>query len=376
MVTPSLRPYILEAKQRLQEGYLSLRQKHQAGGGGLEISREMTALWDQTIKTNYRRAVEEILPDESQRSIFLRSTSLVGLGGYGRQDVAPYSDVDLMLLYFPGVAEIEKVAGRLVQDGFDVGLKLALSTRTLREACTQAFTDPTILTSFTETRLLDGSASLVEKFHDRFLRQVRRKMHWSMDYVEKSRKVEQDRFGETVYLLSPNIKCSRGGLRDIHIVRWMGYLRYGETSLHRLREIRALSKVDFRQLTEAREFLLRLRNELHFHAGRANDTLTREEQLRIANDWHYPSGLGLLPVQELMRDYFRHSTEVRYSSFQFVNDVRGKFDKQPIIEPLIGKRQDDHFIVTPRYIAVAADAKDLVKNDLGQVLRLMEISNN
>ena len=209
MVTPSLRPYILEAKQRLQEGYLSLRQKHQAGGGGLEISREMTALWDQTIKTNYRRAVEEILPDESQRSIFLRSTSLVGLGGYGRQDVAPYSDVDLMLLYFPGVAEIEKVAGRLVQDGFDVGLKLALSTRTLREACTQAFTDPTILTSFTETRLLDGSASLVEKFHDRFLRQVRRKMHWSMDYVEKSRKVEQDRFAEPSHDIIGQVSDSR-----------------------------------------------------------------------------------------------------------------------------------------------------------------------
>lgn len=376
MVSPSLRAYILDAKQELQDGYSELWEKHNRGAGGLEICRGMTALWDRVIQNNFRRAVDELIPDERRRDIFLRSTALVGLGGYGRQDVAPYSDVDLMLLYIPGLEEIERISGRLVQDGFDVGLKLALATRTLREACTQAFTDPTILTSFTETRLLFGSRSLVEKFHDRFLRQVRRKMHWSMDYVEKSRKEEQDHYGESVYLLSPNIKCSRGGLRDIHVVRWMGYLRFGETSLHRLREIRAISKVDFRQLIEAREFLLRLRNELHFHAGRANDTLSREEQLRIAEAWKYPSGLGLLPVQELMRDYFRHTTEVRYSSFQFVNDARGKFDKQPIIEPLIGRRLDEHFIVTPRYIAVANDAKDLVKNDLGQVLRLMELSNN
>lgn len=376
MVPSTLRPHILQAKQILQDGYKQLQTLHNQGGGGLEVCRGMTGLWDQVIKENYRRAIEEIIPDQKERDVFFRSTALVGLGGYGRQDVAPFSDVDLMLLYFPDVADIEKVAGRLVQDGFDVGLKLALSTRTLREACSQAFTDPTILTSFTETRLLDGSQSLVTKFHDRFLRQVRRKMHWSMDFVEKSRKIEQDRFGESVYLLSPNIKCSRGGLRDIHVVRWMGYLRYGETSLHRLREIKALTRVDFRQLIEAREFLLRLRNELHFHAGRANDTLIREEQLRIADAWQYPSGLGLLPVQELMRDYFRHSTEARYSSFQFVNDVRGKFDKHSIIEPFVGRRQDDHFIITPRYVAVAKESKDLVKSDLEQVLRLMEISND
>lgn len=376
MASSQIRPYILEAKSRLQLGFESLRTQHRAGLGGLETCRGMTRLWDEVLCSNYRAAVDDLFPDEKKRDAYFGSTALVALGGFGRQDVAPFSDVDLMLLYIPGVVpEIEKVAGRLVQDGFDVGLKLSLATRTLRDACTQAFTDPTILTSFTETRLLLGSQSLVEKFHDRFLRLVRRKAHWSMDFVEKSRKKEQDHFGETVYLLSPNIKCSRGGLREIHLVRWLGFVRYGETSLHRLREIKALSKVDFRQLVEAREFLLRLRNELHFHAGRVLDTLDRGEQLRIAELWNYPAGLELLPVQELMRDYFRHSTEARYSSFQFVNDVRGKFGKTSIFEPLVGRRQDEHFIVTPRYVAVSAESKDLVKSDLEQVLRLMEISN-
>jgi len=376
MFSSSIRPHIIEAKQRLNVGYELLHQQHQAGAGGLEICRSMTRLWDETICANYRLAVEEIFPDEKSRDAFYGGSALVALGGFGRQDVAPFSDVDLMLLYIPGVVpKIEKVAGRLVQDGFDVGLKLSLATRTLREACTQAFADPTILTSFTETRLLLGSSSLVEKFHERFLRLVRRKTHWSMDIVEKSRKKEQDHFGESVYLLSPNIKSSRGGLREIHLVRWLGFMRYGETSLQRLRDIKALSKVDFRQLFQAREFLLRLRNELHFHAGRAVDTLDRTEQLRIAEQWKYPSGLELLPVQELMRDYFRHSTEARYSSFQFVNDVRGKFDRRTILDTLVGRRQDEHFIVTTRYVAVVPESKDFVKNDLEQVLRLMEISN-
>jgi [protein-PII] uridylyltransferase len=215
----------------------------------------------------------------------------------------------------------------------------------------------------------------LEKFRDRFLRSVRKKTQWSLDFVEKARKQEQSQFGESVYLLSPNVKCSRGGLREIHTVRWMGFIRYGETSLHRLRDIKALSRFDFKNLIDAREFLLRLRNDLHFHNGRAVDQLDRHEQLRIAEAWHYPAGLEILPVQEFMRQYFRHSTAARYSSFQFFNDVRGQFEQRSIFDSWVGRREADHFLVTPRYVAVVKESMDLVKSDIEQVLRLMEISN-
>lgn len=371
-----MRPYLAEAKQRLLQGYQQLKRQHELGAGGREICNAMSNLWDGLICDNFRAALTEVLPDPNGQGRLARSCSLLALGGLGRQDVAPHSDVDLMLLYIPGVeGEIEQVASRLVQDCYDIGLKLALATRTVRDATTLAFTDPTILTSLTEMRLLAGSSSLLEKFRERFLRAVRKKTQWSLDFVEKARKQEQAQFGESVYLLSPNIKRSRGGLREIHTVRWMGFIRFGETSLNRLCEIKALSRFDFKNLFEAREFLLRLRNELHFHNGRAVDLLDRNEQLRIADAWHYPAGLEILPVQEFMRQYFRHSTAARYSSFQFINDVRGQFEHRSFFDTWVGRREEEHFLVTPRCVAVVKESLDLVKNDIEQVLRLMEISN-
>lgn len=371
-----MRPYLAEAKQRLLQGYQQLKRQHELGAGGREICHAMSNLWDGLICDNFRAALTEVLPDPNGQGRLARSCSLLALGGLGRQDVAPHSDVDLMLLYIPGVeGEIEQVASRLVQDCYDIGLKLALATRTVRDATTLAFTDPTILTSLTEMRLLAGSSSLLEKFRERFLRAVRKKTQWSLDFVEKARKQEQAQFGESVYLLSPNIKRSRGGLREIHTVRWMGFIRFGETSLNRLHEIKALSRFDFKNLFEAREFLLRLRNELHFHNGRAVDLLDRNEQLRIADAWHYPAGLEILPVQEFMRQYFRHSTAARYSSFQFINDVRGQFEHRSFFDTWVGRREEEHFLVTPRCVAVVKESLDLVKNDIEQVLRLMEISN-
>ncbi len=370
------RPYLAAAKQKLVHGYEQLKRQHELGAGGHEVCRAMATLWDETICGNFRQGIMELIPEAGEQDHFLRSVTLLALGGLGRQDVAPYSDVDLMLLYIPGVEDkVEKVAGRLVQDCYDIGLKLALSTRTVRDACTLAFTDATILTSLSEMRLLLGSPSLLEKFHDRFLRLLRKKTQWSLDFVEKARKAEQAQYGETIYLLSPNVKRSRGGLREIHLVRWLGFIRYGETSLHRLRQITALSRFDFKNLIDAREFLLRLRNELHFHNGRAVDTLERGEQLRIADAWHYPAGLEILPVQEFMRQYFRHSTAARYSSFQFINDARGQFEHRSFFDTWVGRREQQHFLVTPRCVAVVKESIDLVKNDIEQVLRLMEISN-
>jgi [protein-PII] uridylyltransferase len=371
-----MRPYLAEAKQKLVQGYGQLKRQHELGASGRVICQGMSTLWDELICDNYRAALADVLPDPQEQDQLARSCSLLALGGLGRQDVAPHSDVDLMLLYIPGIeSKIEKVAGRLVQDCYDIGLKLALSSRTVRDANTLAFTDATILTSLTEMRLLAGSQSLLEKFRERFLRSVRKRTQWSLDFVEKARKQEQSQFGESVYLLSPNVKRSRGGLREIHTVRWMGFIRYGETSLNKLREIKALSRLDFNNLIEAREFLLRLRNELHFHNGRAVDLLDRAEQLRIADAWRYPAGLEILPVQEFMRQYFRHSTAARYSSFQFFNDVRGNFEHRSFFDTWVGRREEGHFWVTPRCVAVVKESMDLVKNDLEQVLRLMEISN-
>jgi len=378
LATENIGTVVQLAKERLKEGYESLKSLHYNGAGGLEICKKMASQWSRIVKDLFRASVSEFHPTNDQANEFLNHVALVALGGFGRQSVAPFSDVDLMLLYIPGLSpHVQEVESTFVKSGFDSGMKLSLATRTIRQACTIALNDPTALTTFTEARLLVGSKSLFDKFQDRFRRQSRRRMDRSLAMIQKARRKEQSRFGESVYLLSPNVKCSRGGLREIHVFRWIGYIRFGEVRLEKLRELGGLSEIDYEQLTDAREFLLRLRNEMHFHAGRANDSLDSGEQWRIAESWCYPDGQELMPVQQLMKDYFRHSTEARYSSFQFLNDARRRFEnaaffqanQDPKVEP------NSPFVIMPRYIAFADKALETCKGDLNQVLRLMERSN-
>src|SRR5690606_7040455 len=126
--------------------------------------------------------------------------------------------------------------------------------------------------------------------------------------VEQARRAERAKYGETVYLLEPNIKRSRGGLRDLQMIRWIGYARYGVSDPKQLEQSGNLSPQDYRALRKAQDFLLRLRNELHFHAESAQDSLLRAEQMRLAELYGFTGNAGLLPVEQFMQEYFSHTS--------------------------------------------------------------------
>ena len=160
----------------------------------------------------------------------LRShVALVAHGGYGRGDVAPFSDVDIMLLHSPRISErIGGLADRLLRDVFDAGLIMGHSVRTPEQAWRLARDIPTIATSLMESRLMAGDARLFEQFETLFRRSVRGRIRLLLTAIHKERQQERLRYGETVFLLEPNIKRSRGGLRDIQFVRWLGARATGE----------------------------------------------------------------------------------------------------------------------------------------------------
>ncbi len=126
------------------------------------------------------------------------------------------------------------------------------------------------------------------------------------------------------YLLRPNVKRSRGALRDIQLIRWIGFARYGETDLERLVKLGAVPEEDYRQLRLAYAFLLRLRHELHFREKKSQDVLDRGMQMEIAEAWGYQGTEGVLPVEQFMQDYFEHTRNVRYASTFFVDDARSR----------------------------------------------------
>ena len=265
----------------------------------------------------------------------------VAQGGYGRRDVAPYSDVDLLLLYHPAVrTHVTPLARQLMTDLSDVGLQPGFNSRTSREACQIAWRDVMGFTAQAEARYLIGSASMFTTFMREFRRGTERRSHALIHRIRQARSEERKQFGDTVFLLQPNIKRSRGGLRDIHLLRWIGFARYLQWRPDHLERQGLISAHDAEALRSGYSFLLRLRNELHFHAGRLQDVLERPEQQRIAELWGYPGSEGMLPVEQFMRDYFAHTNDIRHGVDHFVESSYNPTLVQTVITQLTTHRFD------------------------------------
>ncbi|MFO0867534.1 MAG: [protein-PII] uridylyltransferase [Pirellulales bacterium] len=368
-----LPPIVIETREKLAAGRDKLRRQHAAGSPGIQVCSALTDLLDAVVLDLYQEALVALGIDQTMLE---EQAVLVPYGGYGRRDTAPYSDVDVMLLYASGADKlVQPLVRRFTQHVFDVGLQLGFSARTAADACQLAQQDATIFTSLAESRRLAGSEVLFNKFCEQFRKLARRRGRRLIPLIDQARRDERRQFGETNYLLEPHVKRSRGGLRDIQLVRWVGFVRCGEVEPENLVRAGVLSREDYQRLQSAREFLLRLRNELHFHAGKAQDVLTKSEQLRLAELYGYPGDESVLPVEQLMRDYFRHTSEVRYIASYFLADSRPIAGALHLLSPLVSYKLDRDFRVGPRFISVTKHGLPRVANDPAEILRLMELAN-
>ena len=371
---PGMRTSVLSAKARLAQGREKLRARHLQGSPGVQVSGAMADLFDSVLLDLYRAALADL--GESETGGLASQLALVAHAGYGRRDVAPFSDVDLMILHAPEAAQrVAPLANRLVRDVFDAGLQLGQSVRTPDQACQLALTDPVICTSLVESRLLVGSQPLFERFTGRFKHQVHRRVSSLLPAMEKARQEERAQYGETVYLLEPNIKRSRGGLRDIQLLRWVGFARYGILDLDGLQLTGALSKEDQRLLRKATEFLLHLRNEMHFHAGKADDVLDRAEQMRVAEVLGFRGQDGLLPVEEFMREYFRRTSEVSRVVTRFVTSARPGSKWLNLMGLLFSHQVERDYRVGPTQISPTRRGLAKLPGNLSEILRLADLAN-
>ncbi|MDZ4819514.1 MAG: [protein-PII] uridylyltransferase [Planctomycetota bacterium] len=374
MTSLSFRPSVLRAKQRLAEGREQLMLQHQSGSPGIQVCACLTDLLDAVVLDIYNSALDDLAPaaDNPLRT----DVTLVAHGGYGRRDVAPFSDVDLMILYNRRSSRaVTELARRMMHDLYDVGLALGQSVRSIDEACKLALKDATIYTSLVESRCLAGSDELFNKFTRKFLRQSKRYWRSIVGAIQRARQKERTEFGETVYLLEPNVKRTRGGLRDIQLLRWVGMARYGQADPEALRLMGVLPKEDQMSLRHALEFILRVRNELHFHYGKSHDVLDRAEQVRLAATFGYQGTESLLPVEQFMREYFRHTSHVRQITARFLEDARPWSRLNEFLAPLFSHRIEDDFRVGPHRIAATRTGLAKIRGDLAQILRLADLSN-
>ncbi|MCA9263217.1 MAG: [protein-PII] uridylyltransferase [Planctomycetales bacterium] len=371
-----IRKSIVSARERLAEGREKAKQQHLNGTPGVQVGNYLADIVDGILLEIFEQALYQAEP--TGRLTLSSYVALVPHGGYGRRDLAPYSDVDLMLLRHRSAPEdqLNDLARRIVCDLSDVGFDAGFSVRTPFEACRLPVSEPKILSSQAESRFLGGSVRLYARFMHRFRRQTRRRAAVVVPEMLESREAERKQYGETVFLLEPNIKRSRGGLRDIQLLRWLGFARFGESDLSKLWRMGVLPEEDYQGLRAALEFLLRLRNEMHFHAGKANDVLYRGEQVRIADAWHYESTPNLLPVEAFMRDYFGHTRRVRDIVKHFAASATLDSWTRLAFEPLFSHRRDGHFRVSHSRIGLSRRGLQLVHGNLEEILRLMDLANH
>ncbi len=367
-----LRAMVGECRQRLASERARIRQQHDLGLPSAQVCTKLSSLIDSVVLDLHRAALDEF---GGEGEVLRDKSVLVAHGGYGRRQMAPFSDVDLMILYDPAArGPAEKLARRMTQDLFDVGLDVGQSLRSPEEAISLAKTDAVIGTALIESRTLVGSQDLFESFYPAFEKVIRRRGAASAEAFINARREERHKFGETVYLLEPNVKRSRGGLRDLHLLRWLWFLHSGVSDLDRLRTMGVLSKFDHHRLQTSRDFLTRVRNDLHFEANAARDSLTRGEQLRIAEKFGYRGRDGLLPVEQFMRDYFRHAGHVWFMAARMSEITRPKPTVQRVIGSLLSRNIEQDYRIAGAEISATQLGRGKLQKRVDEVLRLVDLA--
>jgi [protein-PII] uridylyltransferase len=304
-------------RQALAQGFDSLKVRHAEGASGQESVRTHARLMDDVIFSLTR-----LIADDADRA-GLAPTALVvtALGGYGRAELHPLSDIDLMVVY--DGAELAPYVQRMMQELlyslWDLGLQVGHSLRSLDDCVAMARTDFPSRTSMQEARFLAGDRRLFGRF-----RKVLRENVYRRDFAQflETTLTERDqryrRYGASPYIGEPNVKESAGGLRDVHTAMWLGAAKFGARTLRELSDKGLITPREQASTDAALTFLWRVRNELHFFSGHKNDVLSRDLQPRIAKNLGYENDETSLGVERFMRDYYLHARAIHRVSRRLI----------------------------------------------------------
>ena len=367
------RPAVARAAAAVTELRTRIAAQHAAAAAGPQTCGLATDLFDAVVLDIWQSLVAE-LPAEDAAAV-RRHVAVVAHGGYGRREMAPYSDIDLMLLHDGGGQRVVSlVAKQLLQDLFDAGLDVGQSVRSVAEACRLAAADATILSGLLDARLLAGQAEILRRLSTRLRAAVARSPRGVAERLVAARQEEADKFGQTVALLEPNVKRSPGGLRDIQLIRWLGRVLHESESLDELALAGGVSRADADAVRDAQDFLMRIRNDLHLAAGKPADDLTRDQQLRIAQARGIESRDGLLGVERFMRDYFGHTRRVAQTLETMLSSVRRPHPVVAVATGILGHRVDGLYRVGPRDVAALPGCLPGVTASAASIIKLVELS--
>ncbi|HTY87639.1 MAG TPA: [protein-PII] uridylyltransferase [Candidatus Acidoferrum sp.] len=291
-----------------------LKLQHRAGLGGREICEARAAILDALLRHLWTEA-KHSLSAQAQKEF--PPLALVAIGGYGRAELNPHSDIDFMFLHDGQIAAnrplpyLSKLIDGVLYPLWDIGLKVGHAVRSIEDCVKVANTDMQSKTSLIEARLIIGSEALFGKFQKSLVNKC--VVGFEEKYIAmrlEDQAMRRDKFGNSACMQEPNIKNGCGGLRDYQNLLWMTFFKYATRSLKELQEREFVTGAERRQLEAAYDFLLRVRTEMHYHAGRSLDALGKNLQPAIAHALGYGDRSPSKRIEKFMRDLYTHMRNI------------------------------------------------------------------
>lgn len=340
-----LTKYLNECQEKLKQAIDNKFQPH-------DQSRLKAIMIDQIIKYIFKVSVLQKNPKLKEQ------ICLSAVGGYGREEMSPFSDIDLLILYKPEIKNsVEKIIKPFLYLLWDLQLEVGYSTRTLSDCKKQMQCDQTIFTSLLDHRFILGDEDLDKELsiaiQKLLLQDNFRKKFIQEKINEKNERIKK--YGGSVYLLEPNVKEGDGGLRDLHLIHWLAKAIGMNLGLAGLFRSNFISKSELEALVLARNFFLNIRQRLHIMRNKKSDQLNFSFQEKIAKDFGFVDDEnGTLAVEEFMKNYYTMASQVSLICQRVIKkvlkDQASKIKK--IKESITTKPIGEHFKIVDHAIQV------------------------
>ena len=298
-------------KRALEDGKAEIRRRFDsAPGGGPAALGEQSFLIDQTIRAIYDLAANRVY--RASNPTAGEHLCIAAVGGYGRGELAPYSDVDLLfVLPFKSTPRNEQVIEYILYMLWDLGLKVGHATRSIQDCVRLSRKDLTIRTSILEARYVWGEKRLFDQLRTRFRKEVVKGTERAFVEAKLAERDERhDRMGGSRYVLEPNVKDGKGGLRDLHTLFWIAKYLYPVREVADLVDHEVLRAGEAARFDKAHRFLSTVRCRLHYLAGRGDDRLTFDRQPEMGALLGYKDHAGARGVERFMKHYYLTAKEV------------------------------------------------------------------
>ena len=352
----------------LERGRRILFARHRQGAGGIEVAAAYSTVMDHIIRYLFSSLGAELLPHFRGQGAGL---ALIAQGGYGRGELSPYSDVDLIVLHNGRVNSFfQALNERLLHTLWDMGLDVPPAMRRISDCVSLGESEMKIRTALLDARFLCGDFQLFGEFsktldNKLFNKGIGRFVREKLDETVSRHKT----YGGSVYLLEPEVKEGLGGLRDIQTARWIARAKLKAKDLDALATHGVISATDVVSLKDSQDFLLRVRNEMHFATGKHQDQLTFEQQERVSEALGFESEGTLRGVEVFMRAYYLHAMQISRLSELIIHRVTD-CDKPRFTDKLVGRTLREGVRISKGSLTVTKP--EVVKNDPTNLIRLFD----